>query len=58
MPLKRVIDSHVGVFALLVDAKDDQAVAFYKHYGFLSLESQPEILFLSISAAIQALFEN
>jgi len=32
--------------ALLVDAKNDNAVSFYRHYGFTSFASQPRVLFL------------
>lgn len=28
----------VGIFAIVVDAKDDKAKSFYQHYGFASLE--------------------
>ncbi len=37
--------------ALLVDAKDDQAVAFYRHHGFHPLASHPRTLFLPIATA-------
>ncbi|MDP4026610.1 GNAT family N-acetyltransferase [Methylobacterium sp. NEAU 140] len=30
----RATRSEIAVFALVVDAKDDQAVAFYRHHGF------------------------
>ena len=30
----RALRSEVAVYALLVDAKDDNAVAFYRHHGF------------------------
>ena len=30
----RALRSEVAVFALVVDAKDDAAVAFYRHHGF------------------------
>lgn len=38
-------------FALLVDAKNDQAVDFYKYHGFQQLESSPKILFLPLATA-------
>jgi ribosomal protein S18 acetylase RimI-like enzyme len=31
---QRASRAEMGVFALIVDAKDDQAEAFYRHYGF------------------------
>ena len=49
--LRRVLLSPPAAFALLVDAKDDQAVAFYRHHGFQSLASQPRTLFLPIATA-------
>lgn len=38
-------------FALLVDAKNDQAVDFYRHHGFRSLIGSPSILFLPLATA-------
>ena len=38
-------------FALLVDAKNDQAVEFYKYHGFRQLSNSPKILFLSLATA-------
>lgn len=37
----RAMRSEIAVFALIVDAKDEQASAFYRHYGFTALESCP-----------------
>lgn len=36
----------VGSWAVLVDAKDERAVAFYKKYGFLEIHGHPNRLFL------------
>ena len=49
--LSRVLVSPPAVFALLVDAKDDHAVEFYRHYLFLPLENQPRTLFLPVATA-------
>ena len=49
--LCRVLISPPAVFALLVDAKDDKAVAFYRHFLFIPLESQPRTLFLPVATA-------
>lgn len=38
----------VGVYALLVDAKDDNAKSFYKKYGFIELVDEPMTLFLPL----------
>ncbi len=40
----------VGVYALLVDAKDDAAKNFYKKYGFLELRDEPMTLFLPVES--------
>lgn len=40
----------IGVYALLVDAKDESAKHFYLKYGFISLIDEPMILFLPIAS--------
>ena len=37
----RALRSEIAVFALVVDAKDDEAVAFYRHLGFSAFASNP-----------------
>jgi GNAT superfamily N-acetyltransferase len=37
----RALRSEIAVFALLVDAKDDVAAAFYCHHGFTAFASNP-----------------
>lgn len=39
----------VGIFAVVVDAKDSVAKAFYEHYHFLPLEHEGLTLFLPMS---------
>jgi ribosomal protein S18 acetylase RimI-like enzyme len=51
----RSIQSPPAVYALLVDAKNDQAVAFYQRFGFRTLISQPRTLFLPLATAQKAL---
>jgi ribosomal protein S18 acetylase RimI-like enzyme len=46
--LERCRRSEIAVFALVVDAKDDQAVAFYRHHGFTPFVSQPRQLVLPL----------
>lgn len=46
----RAIDSAPAVLALVVDAKDDAAASFYRHFEFLPLLSKPMTLFLPISS--------
>jgi len=45
----RCLRSEIAVFALVVDAKDDQADAFYRHHGFVAFGSQPRQLVLPLS---------
>jgi GNAT superfamily N-acetyltransferase len=51
--IKRAAHSDIGAFAIVVDAKDDDAVAFYEHHGFIAFASAPRVLFLSIAGGIQ-----
>jgi GNAT superfamily N-acetyltransferase len=46
--LKRSMESSMAVYALLVDAKDIPAAAFYRHHGFIPCEGTPHILFLPL----------
>ncbi|MDP3020628.1 MAG: GNAT family N-acetyltransferase [Methylococcaceae bacterium] len=39
--MMRSVRSELAVFALIVDAKDEQAISFYRHYGFLAFGSLP-----------------
>jgi hypothetical protein len=43
-----------AAFAILVDAKNDHAVAFYQRQGFRALVSLPRALFLPIATMQQA----
>ena len=52
----RAVRSDAAAFALLVDAKNDQAVAFYERYGFRTLATHPRTLFLPLATARKALF--
>ena len=38
--------AQIGAMAVVVDAKDSAAEAFYEHYGFIALQRQPARLFL------------
>lgn len=44
--LDRTARSEIAAFALMVDAKDEAAAAFYRHHGFMALPDSPLILFL------------
>jgi ribosomal protein S18 acetylase RimI-like enzyme len=54
----RAMRTEAAAFAILVDAKNEQAVAFYRRYGFVSLVSQPRTLFLPLATAQRALFNK
>ena len=45
----------VAVFAIVVDAKDERAVLFYRRFGFQAFPSRPHRLFLLTSTALAAL---
>jgi ribosomal protein S18 acetylase RimI-like enzyme len=45
------LKADAAAFTLLVDAKNDQAVAFYRRFGFRILASQPRTLFLPLATA-------
>jgi ribosomal protein S18 acetylase RimI-like enzyme len=44
----------LAVFAIVVDAKDDHAVAFYENFGFRQFPTRPSRLFLLTSTAAEA----
>jgi len=56
---RRVIESAIAAFALVVDAKDTRAVAFYEHHGFsrLAVEGEPRTLFVPLQG-VAARFEQ
>ncbi len=51
--LKRIARAELGVFAMLVDAKDEAAQRFYERYGFTLLPGEARRLCLPISAALR-----
>ena len=55
---RRSIQSPPAVYALLVDAKNDHAVAFYQHHLFQPIVGLPQTLFLPLATAEKALFGN
>ena len=38
-----------AAYALIVDAKDEAAAAFYRHHGFIALPDSPFTLFLPLA---------
>lgn len=51
----RTMQDAAAAFALLVDAKHDEAVAFYQRYGFRSVAGKPRTLFLPLVTAQKTL---
>ena len=51
----RAAHAEPAIFALVVDAKDEEAAGFYQHLGFRRFTSKPASLFLPIATALQAL---
>ena len=56
--LDRSCRSEIAAYALVVDAKDDLAAAFYRHHGFIALLSTPLMLFLPLIAAKVAVMKG
>lgn len=55
--LARALRAEIAAYALVVDAKDATAAAFYRHHGLIALPSQPMTLFLPLATA-QALLRH
>ncbi len=54
---KRLASTEIGIAAVIVDAKDENAKSFYLKYGFQSLRN-PLILFISIKTITPREFRN
>lgn len=50
-----LVSQEVGVYAIVVDAKDANAKGFYAHHGFTELPQHPMRLILSMDTAIASL---
>lgn len=53
--MRRSMKIPPAVYAVVVDAKNDRAIAFYQKYGFRLFNSQPRTLFLPMATAEKAL---
>lgn len=49
------LSSEVGIFAIAVDAWDEEAKAFYLKYGLISLEDNPLSLFIPMKTILAVL---
>lgn len=50
----RAARSEIAVYALVVDAKDEQAAAFYRHHGFTAFGSLPRQMVLPLTKLVPA----
>jgi len=50
--LDRSVHAEIAAYALIVDAKTETAVTFYRHHGFMALLNTPMTLFLPLATAI------
>lgn len=51
--LRRAAAAEIAAYALIVDAKDEEAARFYHHHGFMALPEQPLFLFLPLATVKQ-----
>ena len=49
--LERALRSEIAAYALVVDAKDESAAAFYQYHGFIRWPDQALTLFLPLATA-------
>jgi GNAT superfamily N-acetyltransferase len=47
--------AHIAAMAVMVDAKDDAAAAFYRHFSFTPLPANPRRLYLPMKTVAQLL---
>jgi GNAT superfamily N-acetyltransferase len=53
--ISRTLRADLMAFAIVVDAKDDAAAAFYRHHGFQAFASMPMRLYLPLAEAARQL---
>jgi GNAT superfamily N-acetyltransferase len=53
--IARAYRAEITAFAIVVDAKDAAAIAFYRHYGFAAFASAPMTLYLPLAEAAKQL---
>jgi ribosomal protein S18 acetylase RimI-like enzyme len=52
---QRAARADPAIFALVVDAKDDAAIAFYSHLGIQRFVSRPMSLYFAVATALKAM---
>ena len=55
---RRTLQAAPAAYTLVVDAKNDKAVAFYLRYGFRPLVSDPRRLYIPLATAQKAFLDN
>ena len=50
----RAVRAEPAIYAILVDAKDETAAAFYRHFGFLTFSTRPMSFYLPLATALKA----
>lgn len=55
--ITRTCKSGIAAYALVVDAKDASAVAFYEHFGFQRFKDEAQTLFIPIGSALKKMIE-
>jgi GNAT superfamily N-acetyltransferase len=51
-----LIAEHMGIIGFFVDAKDEVAAGYYRHFGFIPLPDNPLELFIPIATIRKAFF--
>lgn len=54
----RAVNADIAAFMLVVDAKNDQAVTFYRRYDFRAIASRPRTLVLPLATAQKILLKS
>lgn len=54
----RAHKAEIAAYALIADAKDEAAAAFYRHHGFIPFDHLPLSLFLPFSTALPLMAES
>ena len=54
----KAVQADIAAFMLVVDAKNDQAVAFYQYHEFRLVAGAPRTLFLPLATARKVFLEE